>query len=50
LLRACDLVLNPYRDAYRDRLESFDYYDLDTSGPVEVTVVLDGLTAPTAAV
>jgi putative ATP-dependent endonuclease of OLD family len=45
LLRACDLVLNPYRDAYRDRLEIFDYYDLDTSTPVEVTVILEDLAA-----
>lgn len=43
LLRAVDLALNPYRDAYRDRLEAFDYFGLDTSEPVEVTVILDGL-------
>lgn len=43
LLRAVDLVLNPYRDAYRNRLENVDYHDLDTSSQVEVTVVLDGL-------
>lgn len=43
LLRACDLVLNPYRDAYRDRLENLDYHDLDTSRPVEVTVILNDL-------
>jgi putative ATP-dependent endonuclease of OLD family len=45
LIRAVDLVLNPYRDAYRDRLENFDYKDLDTSTPVEVTVILGHLTA-----
>ncbi len=45
LLRACDLMLNPYRDAYRDRLENFDYYDLDTSRPVEVTVIIESLSA-----
>jgi predicted ATP-dependent endonuclease of OLD family len=44
LLRAVDLVLNPYRDAYRDRLESFDYFGLDTATPVEITVVLHDLT------
>lgn len=43
LLRAVDLVLDPYRDAYRDRLENFDYYGLDTTQPVEVTVVIDDL-------
>jgi Protein of unknown function (DUF2813) len=45
LLRAVDLVLNPFRDAYRDRLESFDYYGLDTSRPVEITLILDDLGA-----
>jgi putative ATP-dependent endonuclease of OLD family len=45
LVFAVDLVLDPYRDAYRERLENFDYYDLDTSMPVEVTVVLEDLTA-----
>jgi putative ATP-dependent endonuclease of OLD family len=45
LLRAIDLVLNPYRDAYRDRLENFDYQDLDTSSPVEVMVILGDLSA-----
>jgi putative ATP-dependent endonuclease of the OLD family len=45
LLRAVDLVLNPYRDAYRNKLENFDYHDLDTSSPVEVTVILDDLSA-----
>jgi energy-coupling factor transporter ATP-binding protein EcfA2 len=44
ILKAVDLVLNPYRDAYRDRLESFDYFGLDTATPVEITVVLDDLT------
>jgi putative ATP-dependent endonuclease of OLD family len=40
LLQAIDLVLNPYRDAYRERLDNFDYFDLDTTQPVEVSVVL----------
>jgi putative ATP-dependent endonuclease of the OLD family len=43
LLTAIDLVLNPYRDAYRDRLSVWDYPDCDTSNPVQVTVILDGL-------
>ena len=43
LLTAADLVLNPYRDRYRDRLEVWDYPDCDTSQPVEVTVILGGL-------
>lgn len=43
LLSAVDLVLNPYRDAYRDRLSVWDYPDRDTSIPVHVTVILDDL-------
>jgi putative ATP-dependent endonuclease of the OLD family len=43
LLTATDLVLNPYRDAYRDRLTVWDYPDCDTSQPVSVTVVLEDL-------
>jgi putative ATP-dependent endonuclease of OLD family len=43
LLTAADLVLNPYRDRYRNRLEVWDYPDCDTSQPVEVTVILAGL-------
>jgi putative ATP-dependent endonuclease of OLD family len=43
LLAAADLVLNPYRDAYRDRLGVWDYPDCDTSTPVEVTVILEEL-------
>jgi putative ATP-dependent endonuclease of OLD family len=45
LLRALDLVLNPYRDAYRDRLENLDYPDLDITRPVAVTVTLGDLSA-----
>ncbi len=45
LLRACDLVLDPFRDAYRNRLENFDFFDLDTSQLVEVTVILSDLAA-----
>ncbi len=43
LLSAVDPVLNPFRDAYRDRLTVWDYPDRDTSQPVEVTVILDDL-------
>jgi putative ATP-dependent endonuclease of OLD family len=43
LLSAVDLVLNPFRDAYRDRLSVWDYPDRDTSLPVHVTVILDDL-------
>jgi len=43
LLTAADLVLNPYRDRYRDRLEVWDFPDCDTSEPVEITVILDDL-------
>lgn len=43
LLGAIDLVLNPYRDAYRDRLSEWDYSDCDTTKPAEVTVILDDL-------
>lgn len=45
LLRAIDVVLNPYRDAYRERLEQFDYFDLNTTQPVEVSVILSDLGA-----
>jgi putative ATP-dependent endonuclease of OLD family len=45
LLQAVDIVLDPHRDAYRNRLVEHDYYDLDTSMPVEITVVLTGLSA-----
>jgi putative ATP-dependent endonuclease of the OLD family len=45
LLTAADLVLNPYRDRYRDRLEVWDFPDCDTSEPVEITVILDDLSA-----
>jgi putative ATP-dependent endonuclease of OLD family len=43
LLTAVDIVLNPYRDRYRDRLEVWDFPDCDTSEPVEITVILDDL-------
>lgn len=43
LLTAADLVLNPYRDRYRERLEVWDFPDCDTSEPVEITVILDDL-------
>ena len=43
LLTATDLVLNPYRDAYRDRLTVWDFPDGDTSQPVKVTVVIEEL-------
>lgn len=43
LLRAADLLLNPYRDAYRNRLTVWDYAECDTSAPVKVQVVLGGL-------
>lgn len=45
LLTAADVVLNPYRDRYRDRLEVWDFPDCDTSEPVEITVILDDLSA-----
>jgi putative ATP-dependent endonuclease of the OLD family len=43
MLNAIDLVLNPFRDAYRDRLSEWDYYNCDTTKPVEVTVILTNL-------
>ncbi len=43
LFTAADLVLNPFRDRYRDRLEVWDFPDCDTSKPVEVTVILGDL-------
>jgi putative ATP-dependent endonuclease of the OLD family len=43
LLRAIDLVLNPHRNPYREPLSRHDFFDLDTSEPVEITVVLDDL-------
>jgi putative ATP-dependent endonuclease of OLD family len=43
LLAALNLVLDPYRDAYRDRLTVWDYPDCETDLPVEVTVILDDL-------
>jgi energy-coupling factor transporter ATP-binding protein EcfA2 len=43
LLSAVELVLSPYRDAYRDRLSVWDYPDRDTSLPVQVTVIIDDL-------
>jgi putative ATP-dependent endonuclease of the OLD family len=45
LLSAIDLVLNPHRNAYRDTLSAWDFTDCDTSKPIEVTVILDDLSA-----
>jgi putative ATP-dependent endonuclease of OLD family len=45
LLQAVDIVLNPHRDAYRNRLVEHDYFNLNTSKPVQITVVLAGLSA-----
>jgi putative ATP-dependent endonuclease of OLD family len=43
LLRAADLVLNPYRDAYRNRLTVWEYPECDTTSPVKIRVVLGDL-------
>lgn len=43
ILSALDLVLNPHRDAYRDRLTTWDYPNCKTDEPVEITVVLEDL-------
>jgi putative ATP-dependent endonuclease of OLD family len=45
LLRAIDLVLDPFRDAYRERLRVHDFYGMDTTKPVVIEVVLDDLSA-----
>ena len=45
LLSAIDLVLNPHRNPYRDQLSVWDYPGCDTTKPVEVTVILDDLSA-----
>jgi putative ATP-dependent endonuclease of the OLD family len=45
LLRAIDLCLNPFRDAYRNRLPDWEYSDCDTTKPAEVTVILNDLNA-----
>ena len=45
LLQAGDIVLNPHRDAYRNRLVEHDYFNLDSSKPVQVTVVLTRLSS-----
>jgi putative ATP-dependent endonuclease of OLD family len=45
LLHAVDIVLDPYRDAYRNRLVEHDFFNLDATKPVRVTVVLAGLSA-----
>lgn len=45
MLRAIDLVLDPHRNAYRDTLSRHDFHGLDTSQPVEIEVVLHGLSA-----
>jgi recombinational DNA repair ATPase RecF len=41
LLAAADLLLNPYRDRYRERVEIWDYSDCDTSQPVDITMILE---------
>lgn len=43
LLRAVDMVLDPHRNAYRNTLGRHDFYDLDTTKPVEFTIVLEDL-------
>jgi AAA domain, putative AbiEii toxin, Type IV TA system len=45
LLGAVHIVLDPYRDAYRNRLVEHDYFDFDRAKPVEITVILAGLSA-----
>jgi putative ATP-dependent endonuclease of OLD family len=45
LLRAVDIVLNPHRNAYRDLMGRHDFFDLDTSKPIEFTVILTDLDA-----
>jgi putative ATP-dependent endonuclease of the OLD family len=45
LLSAVNVVLDPYRDAYRSRLAEPDYFNLDTTSPVEITVTLTDLSA-----
>ncbi len=45
LLRAVDIVLNPHRNAFRDLMGRHDFFDLDTSKPIEFTVVLTDLDA-----
>jgi putative ATP-dependent endonuclease of OLD family len=45
LLRAVDIVLNPHRNAHRDVMGRHDFFDLDTSRPIEFTVVLGDLDA-----
>lgn len=45
LMSAANIVLDPYRDAYRNRIAEHDYFDLDTGRPVEVTVILEDLDA-----
>jgi putative ATP-dependent endonuclease of OLD family len=43
LLRAVDIALNPHRNAYRDLMEPHDFFDLDTTKPIEFTVILTDL-------
>src|SRR5271170_5940008 len=43
LLRAVDIALNPHRNAYRDLMEPHDFFDLDTSRPIEFTIILTDL-------
>jgi putative ATP-dependent endonuclease of OLD family len=43
LLRAVDIALNPHRNSYRDLMERHDFFDLDTSKPIEFTIILADL-------
>lgn len=43
LLRAVDIALNPHRNRYRDLMERHDFFDLNTSKPIEFTIVLTDL-------
>lgn len=45
LLRAVDVVLDPHRNAYRNMMGRHDFFDLDTSSPIEFIVVLEDLSA-----
>ena len=43
LLRAVDIALNPHRNAYRDLMEPHDFFDLTTTKPIELTIILTDL-------
>jgi putative ATP-dependent endonuclease of OLD family len=43
LLRVIDMVLNPHRNAYREAPDEYDFYALDTSRPIEISVVIGHL-------